>query len=131
MHGTAGSQTRGGPTHKSRQGWPWIVISGFRKVRFRSQYLSLVVSLIFGGDVICRFGLLGSSLPTPPRVGNNDVIVFFVVGGLSYVEVGHVHALLKDREKMGGRSKRVILLSTNMVAADDMYRQLFRHLFPS
>ena len=64
-------------------------------------------------------------------MGDNDVIVFFVVGGLSYVEVGHVYALLKDREKMGGRSKRVILLSTNMVAADDMYRQLFRHLFPS
>ena len=60
--------------------------------------------------------------------GEQQVLVLFVLGGLSLSELAECQRAIAHTAATGGRCKfrRIVLVTTDVVAAADMYRQLFR-----
>lgn len=75
----------------------------------------LRVRLGFGGTV--------ASAAASPHPGDQSILVVFVVGGISYKEVGQVQAVLDLHNKThsSGGSGRIVLMSTKTVNPENIF----------
>ncbi len=55
--------------------------------------------------------------------GNNDIIVLFVIGGISYKEVGQVQAILQEYQLLS--SNRIVLMSNNTICGEELLQSVF------
>jgi hypothetical protein len=55
--------------------------------------------------------------------GNNDTLVVFIVGGISFKEVGQVQSLLQEYQNITGT--KVILMSNNVVSSEELLQLVF------
>lgn len=85
----------------------------FRKLNL-SLVFSFCVRLGFGGDQ-------DESSAEHPAM--NDVIIIFVLGGISPKEVGQVQTILK--EQPSSANSRIILLSNHLVSAEEVLQSIF------
>ncbi len=74
----------------------------------------------FGGPAV-------ASSSSGPQPGDHDTLVIFVVGGVSYKEVGQVRAALERHHKdTGGKiSGRVILMSTKTLNPENVFHLMY------
>lgn len=77
--------------------------------------MSCAVRLGFGGSE--------NEEVTGEHPGSNDVIVLFVIGGISYKEVGQVQAVLQEYQFLS--SNRIILMSNNTICAEEVLQSVF------
>lgn len=54
---------------------------------------------------------------------NNDIIVLFVIGGISYKEVGQVQAILQEYQLLS--SNRIVLMSNNTICGEELLQSVF------
>jgi ribosomal protein L6P/L9E len=55
--------------------------------------------------------------------GNQEVIVLFVIGGISYKEVGQVQAVLQEYTQISGN--KIILMSNNIIGNEELLQLIF------
>lgn len=68
------------------------------------------------------FGSQVASVATTPHPADQPILVLFVLGGISYKEVGQVQQMLS---KYAVPNTRVIILSTRLVSAENILYSFF------
>eukprot|EP01041_Mallomonas_annulata_P000384 gene384-698_t len=75
-----------------------------------------------------RFGLGGGVAAQQSRPWDHKTVVVFVIGGLSFAEVGQVEHIISTWKSLGVDKHRVILGSTAMISPDDVYNHIYRNM---
>lgn len=101
-------------------------------MRDNSQSYDNLIFMIF--LTWCRLGFGGSAVTNAaasPHPGDQSTLVIFVIGGISYKEVGQVQALLdlhrqQQQQRSGkggavGGSGKIILLSTKTINPENIF----------